>query len=160
MDELIRRQAEQMAASRFADLAASAGVPYTQISQQLLFFLPPDFVHTYEDLFHRAFAGKDDGGINARGQATAEQATIGKATGKGLAGLGGAKRKTFKRYWVIADETAVHLKGRVDRRLRLIARDITAELNQQPEVSAPSCASCGRRISTDWSFCPYDGIKL
>ena len=154
--------AEKMAESRFTEMMASAGVGASQMALQLMFFLPKEFRDTYEDLWHRAYAGKDDGGVNARGSADAEAAIVGKASGKGLPGLGGAKRKTYKRYWVIADDQAVELKVRIDKRLRAMAREIRQELaaGERLNTAITSCEVCGRRARSDWSYCPYDGSHL
>jgi hypothetical protein len=159
---LAHLMAEKMAESRFTEMMASAGVGSSQMALQLMFYIPRDFRDAYEQLWYKAFAGKDDGGVNARGQATAEAAVVGKASGKGLQGLGGAKRKTYKRYWVIADEHASDLKSRVDKRLRALAREIEAELaaGERVDVETKSCPSCGRRARGEWTYCPFDGASF
>lgn len=160
---LVHLQAEAMAEKRFTEMMASAGVGYNQMAKELLFFLPKAFLDAYEQLWYRGFAGKDDGGTGARGAATAEQARVGKASGKGLQGLGGAKRKTYKKYWVIADEAALEVKDRMDKRLRGMAREIKDMLAGIDEDArrggdgVSRCAECGRILQAGWKFCPNDG---
>lgn len=156
---LVHLQAEAMAEKRFTEMMASAGVGYNQMAKELLFFLPRSFLDAYEQLWYRGLAGKDDGGSGARGSATAEQARVGKASGKGLQGLGGAKRKTYKRYWVIADEHALEVKDRMDKRLRGMAREIKDMLAgvDRADSEQARCAECGRILQAGWKFCPNDG---
>lgn len=160
---LAHLQAEAMAEKRFTEMMASAGVGYNQMAKELLFFLPKSFLDAYEQLWYRGFAGKDDGGTGARGAATAEQARVGKASGKGLQGLGGAKRKTYKKYWVIADEHALEVKDRMDKRLRGMAReikDMLAGIDEDARRGGSSrCPECGRILQAGWKFCPNDGAK-
>lgn len=167
-------QAEQLAQTRFTELMASGGVGYNQIAKEVLFFLPSGFLTAYEQLWYRGLAGKDDGGVGARGAATAEQARVGKASGKGLQGLGGAKRKTYKKYWVIADERSLELKDRIDKRLRSMAREMEEFLagvevgearggragggsggsgGSGGQRRALGCAGCGRMVAIGWRFC-------
>lgn len=166
--DIATRQAREMAQKMFTDMMADAQVDIRRMSLEVLWFLPRDFVDMYSELFYRTFAGKDDGGTGQRGSADAEQARVGKASGKGLAGLGGAKRKTFKRYWVIADERAMEIRDRVDKRLRVISRDIRRELEEgaggedRAERKARDrarCGSCKRYMEEGWVFCPGCGEK-
>lgn len=156
---LVHLQAEAMAEKRFTEMMASAGVGYNQMAKELLFFLPKAFLDAYEQLWYRGFAGKDDGGTGARGRATDEASRVGKASGKGLQGLGGAKRKTYKRYWVIADEEALLVKDRMDKRLRGMAREIKDMLAGVDREGSDQvrCAECGRILQASWKFCPNDG---
>lgn len=162
---LVQIQAERMAQSRFTDLMASAGVSYTRMSQEILWFLPDNFVTEYSTLFHKAFGGKDDGGVNARGQSAAESGSLQK--GKAAAKTNGKK---YKKHWVIADEHAMRLKERIDKRLRAMARDIVEELEaaHAGEAGAASgkvdersgCAGCGRFSQVGWKFCPSCGSSI
>lgn len=162
---LWQRQAERMAQSRFTDLMAGAGVGYNQIAKEVFYFLPQDLLDVYAEIWHKGLAGKDDGGVGARGDATAEQARVGKASGKGLQGLGGAKRKTHKKYWVIADEDALALKDKADKRIRALARDLRRELEglnkgEGLDDADRRCAGCGRLIQVAWNYCPNDGTFI
>lgn len=162
---LAQLQAEKMAEKRFTEMMASAGVSHGRMALELLFFVPDSFRDAYAQLFYKAFAGKDDGGTGARGAATAEAAAVGKASGKGLQGLGGAKRKSFKRYWVVADDHALELKERIDKRLRAMARDIMEELemgerSNQVRERGNRCDECGRLLQAGWKYCPNDGAGV
>lgn len=160
---LLQLQAEALAEKRFTEMMASAGVGYNQMAKELLYFLPKQFLEAYEQLWYRGFAGKDDGGAGAGGpgRIADEAARVGKASGKGLQGLGGAKRKTYKKYWVIADEQALELKDRMDKRLRSMAREIKDLLigldAEENGGKVDRCASCGRILQVGWNHCPFDG---
>lgn len=155
-------RAQQMAERRFIDMMASAGVSSTRISQEVLYFLPREFVQMYSEMFYKAFAGKEDGGSGQAGEMNAAKAALGKADGKGLQGLGGAKRKTFKKYWVIADDEAVALKTKIDKRLRVIARDMKLGLTEDSgkEGESLKCGECGRFIEVSWKYCSNCGAEV
>lgn len=123
MDELTRMQAEEMAERRFIDKMASAGLGYSEIAKEVLFFLPRNFVAMYEDLWYRGIGGSDDGGVNKRGMANAEAARVGKAGGKGA-----KPGRKYKKYWFVADEEMLALKDEVDKRLRGLTRYITVKI--------------------------------
>lgn len=170
--ERIRRMAE----ARFADMMSTAGVDHGRMATELLFFMPKDFVDAYAEMFHRAFGGKDDSGANGRGQMDEEKRVLGKASGKGLQGLGGARRKTYKKYWVIADEGASMTKTRMDKRLRGIAREIRESLAEQEPGDenttggstgaerkadgSTRCGTCQQFVRRDWRFCPTCGTNI
>ena len=163
---LTHMQAEAMAQKRFTELMASRGVGYNQIAKEVFFFLPRSFLAAYEQLWYKGLAGKDDGGTGARGAADAEAARVGKASGKGLQGLGGAKRKTYKKYWVIADEEALEMKDKIDKRLRSMTREIEQFLSDSESSESGagagggnqrSCSGCGRRLGVGWNFCSSCG---
>jgi len=162
---LDQMRVHRMAESRFADLMANAGVDSGTMARELLFFLPRDFVTAYSEVFYAAFGGKDDGGVGARGEANAAKAELGKASGKGLAGLGGAKRKAYKKHWVIADEAAVELKDKTDKRLRAMARELRVRLSEDgvhkvgEESKRASCSGCKRFMEMTWTFCPSCGSR-
>jgi hypothetical protein len=184
---LVHLQAERMAVTRYTELMASGGVGYNQIAKEVLFFLPKDFLDLYEELWHAGLAGKDDGGSGARGQSQHDTGVVGKAATRNVPGgmqisSGGAKRKSYKRYWVIADEEALALKDRVDKRLRGMAREVRIELGrirseregrgqgdgaEQHGLVAgstrglrASCEECGRLAQGSWKFCPNCGSAM
>ena len=191
---LVHALAQRKAQSLFADLMAGAGVGYNQIAKEVFFFMPQELLDVYAAVWYKGVAGKDDGGIGARGRAQADAGRVGKASinsqdsGKktGAGGAGGAKRRSYKKYWVIADEDALEIKDRADKRLRGLARDLRDELEAlewsrteegriasraagQAKVGARSrhgaraycrCTGCGRMIREGWKFCPYDGQEI
>lgn len=154
---------------------------YNQIAKEMVFFLPEGFMTAYEQLWHKGLGGKDDGGVGARGAAQAETGRLGKAPTRNKEGgiqisSGGSKRKSYKKYWVIADERALEIKDRMDKRLRAMAREIMEELAGLNEEGldrkgqlgdgrgasgvTPRCAGCGRILQAGWKFCPNDGAEV
>jgi len=135
------RMAEELATKRFTDMMASAGVDHQRMALEVLFFLPPDFVNIYRELWYEGIGGKDDGGSSGRGRSAEENGKLGKARVPGGGSLGdgrkqrihvssgGAKRKSYKEHWVVLDEDVLRIKDKVDKRLRAVARDAREELH-------------------------------
>jgi hypothetical protein len=141
--------------ARLAEIRAAAGVPHSQISLEVLYFLPKAFLTQYEQMFTRAL--KADGGESQRNASQHEAGQVGKATGGRTGGAGKKYKKTF----VVLDERALHLKTGMDKRLRMIARDIEAGLlGTTVEAKQANCGSCGMFVKADWKFCPMDGMLL
>ncbi len=140
--------------ARLAEIRAAAGVPHAQITLEVLYFLPKAFLEQYEQMFTRAL--KADGGESVRNTSQAEAGELGKATGtRGGAKTGGKK---YKKTFVVLDERALNLKTSIDKRLRMIARDIESGLAGAEAVSRPTtCGSCGMFLQAAWKFCPKDG---
>lgn len=162
--DLQTMQVQQMAERRFTDMMSSAGVSHGRMAQELLYFLPRDFVNIYSEVFYQAYGGSDtggNGGSTSMGENRVEQAAVGKASGKGLQGLGGAKRKTYKKYWVIADENAVEIKEKADKRLRALARDMRLGIAEKVEAGEGrlTCNGCRRFLEVGWGFCPNCGSR-
>lgn len=172
---LVQMQAKVLAEKMFTDMMASAGVDHRRMAQELLFFLPRGFCDAYEQLWYRGVAAKGtDGGSDERGRGNLAKAELGRAEGGRSGGAG--KRRSHKKYWVIADEQALEIKDRVDKRLRGIAREIgyeLAEIDQlrksggyvvksehQRAMSQRSCGGCGRFVEDRWDYCPYDGSRI
>jgi hypothetical protein len=140
--------------SRLAEIMAAAGVPHSQISLEVLYFLPKDFLEKYAEMFTRAV--KSDGGESARNRAQQSAGEVGKAPGGG-ASTGG---KRYKRTFVVMDERALELKTKIDKRLRMIARDIGDGLSGQvSQARSNQCPSCGMFLHAGWRFCPKDGSE-
>jgi len=135
------RMAEELATKRFTDMMASAGVDHQRMALEVLFFLPPDFVNIYRELWYKGIGGKDDGGSSGRGRSAEENGKLGKARVSSGGSLGdgrkqrihvssgGAKRKSYKEHWVVLDEDILRIKDKVDKRLRAVARDAREELH-------------------------------
>jgi hypothetical protein len=141
--------------ARLAEIQSAAGVAESQITLEVLYFLPKDFLNQYADMFTRAV--KADGGESARNAAQQSAGEVGKAR---VVGSGGAKTggKRYKKTFVVMDENALELKTRIDKRLRVIARDIAAGLlGEKVDSKAGQCSSCGMFLQTGWKFCPKDG---
>lgn len=138
--------------TRLAEIIAAAGVPHSQIALEVLYFLPKDFLNAYEQMFTKAV--KADGGESARNEAQISAGDLGKARGAGAKTTGKRYKKTF----VVLDENALDLKTRIDKRLRMVARDINEGLLGQPvKARTGQCSSCGTFLQTGWKFCPKDG---
>jgi len=195
--DLVHMLAEKKARSLFVDMMASAGLGNHRIAKEVFYFLPQDLLDVYEELWYMGTGGKDGGNTGARGKAAEEAGALGKAgtdnsgsnrTNSGqrgtmyISGGGSSKRKKYKKYWVIADEEALEIKDRVDKRLRGLARDIRRDIDELKAIrkmeaesqrarkmatigklpvkaEAPRCR-CGRIMRIDWDFCPFDGNKL
>lgn len=56
---------------------------------------------------------------------------------------------------IILSEPAFHLKRKIDKKLRSVARDIYRELSDTP--SMPQRCGCGRYLDDSYRFCPYCG---
>lgn len=137
---------------RLAEIRAAAGVPHSQITLEVLYFLPKAFLEQYEQMFTRAV--KADGGEDSRNRSQREAGEVGKATGGRTGGAGKKYKKTF----VVLDERALQLKTAMDKRLRMIARDIEAGLSGvKTEARPTTCGSCGMFLQAGWKFCPKDG---
>lgn len=186
---LAKRKAEKM----YTDMMASGGASSGQIAKEVTYFMPSELMDAYEQLWYQGTAGKDDGGSGLRGSSQAEAGLLGKAAtaneaGKIFVGGGGsAKRKSYKKYWFVADEEALEIKDRADKRLRAVARDIKDQLEALnarragikkgngageegtegaagsagvEEVVRPRCEGCGRLIGEGWKFCSSCGYRV
>lgn len=141
--------------ARLAEIRAAAGVPHSQISLEVLYFLPEGFLTHYQALFTRAL--KSDGGEDQRARSQAEAGQVGKATG---GTTGGAPRR-YKRAFVVLDEKALDLKSSIDKRLRMIGRDIRSGLaGEEMDRADRRCPSCGTFVQNRWKFCPLEGSSL
>lgn len=142
--------------TRLAEIRAAAGVPHSQISLEVLYFLPEGFLNNYISLFTKAL--KSDGGEDARNRSQAEAGALGKATGGTSGGSGGRR---YKKSFVVLDEKALDLKTAIDKRLRMIGRDIRQGLaGEMTEDSTMRCGSCGAFVQGRWKYCPMDGSSL
>jgi len=143
--DIVHLLAERKARTMFTDLMASAGLGNHRIAKEVIYFMPQVLLDVYEELWYMGTGGKDGGGTGARGAAQSEAGALGKAgtdnkgsyrTNSGqkgtmyVSGGGSSKRRKYKKYWVIADEDALDIKDRADKRLRGLARDLRAELDE------------------------------
>lgn len=141
--------------TRLAEVLASAGVPHAQIALEVLYYLPKDFLNAYEQMFTRAV--KADGGEDARARAQGAAGEVEKARG----GSTGGRGKRYKKTFVVLDEKALDLKSRMDKRLRMMGREIAAGLIGDPARAGHKgphqCSTCGTFLQARWKFCPLDG---
>lgn len=180
--DLSRRVAEQVS-SAMTQAAAAAGVPHSRAALEALYLLPKDFLDRYTELFDASLklAGMGPSEVLAKtGELGREPGNNDlKGTTKGLrhdsganAGsaphLGSGSGRRFRKDWVVLDDDALELKGRIDRRLRAIGRDIREELAQSANggVGAGAggkrvhCSGCGRIVEKDWAYCPHCGGRF
>lgn len=140
--------------SRLAEIRAAAGVPHAQISLEVLYFLPEKFLSAYQAMFTKAL--KADGGEDQRARSQAEAGEVGKASGGGA-----APGRRYKKTFVVLDEKALDLKTMIDKRLRMIGREVETVLaGGQLERQDRRCPSCGTFVQARWSFCPMEGSRL
>ncbi len=149
LDDAVRR--------RLAEIMAAAGVPHAQIALEVLYYLPKAFLDQYSELFTKAL--KADGGESARNGAQQDNAGVGKAETPG--NRGGAKQQTkrYKRTFVVLDERALDLKGKIDSRLRGMAREIALDLagGGGSALRTLTCTGCGSFMQLAWKYCPKCG---
>lgn len=138
---------------RLAEIRAAAGVPHSQISLEVLYFLPRDFIVQYSELFSRAV--RADNGEGARAAAQQAQAQVGKAQGGATPPL-----RRHKRAWFIVDQRALNAKTRIDKRLRRLAVEINEELADLGGTEAKpqlQCKGCRLYLQDAWKYCPQCG---
>lgn len=141
--------------TRLAEIQAAAGVPHSQISLEVLYFLPAGFLNAYMTMFTRAV--KADGGESGRNSSQQEAGALGKARGAGAKTNGKRYKKTF----VVLDERALQTKTTVDKRLRSMAREIEILLaGGDVKATQGQCDHCGMFVQGSWKFCPQDGLAL
>lgn len=153
---------EDKVRSRMAEIMASAGVPHSRISLEVLYYLPPRFLDAYSALFSGAVVA--DGGMGGRGESQAAAGELGKAAavkdGSGPTVQAGGKR--FKRSFVVRDERLLDAKSMIDKRLRWLARDIEAiiagvEVDKKAEQTR--CEGCGGFMQASWIHCARCGLR-
>lgn len=150
IDEKVKR--------RLTEMMAAAGIPHSRIALEVLYYLPKGFLDQYAEMFTRAV--KADGGESQRNTAQQDGAEVGKAETPG--GRGGAKQQTkrYKKTFVVLDERALDLKGKIDSRLRGMAREIASELagiGVKASDRVLVCSSCGAFMQAAWKYCPRCG---
>lgn len=140
---------------RLAEIRSAAGVPHSQVSMEVLYFLPKDFLDKYVEVFTRAL--KADSGESVRNNSQQQAGDLGKATGRGAKP---AKRR-WKKSFIVQDEKLLLVKTQVDKRLRALAREM-ATLLEGGDVEKPTaqCSSCRTILRTSWRYCPQCGSAV
>jgi|SRR5882672_2488960 len=117
---------------RLAEILSSGGVGYGQVSQEVLYMLPREFLDKYVQLWYMALGPL----IQGQGQQMTRDGELGRAktrtTEKGRkigAGAGGEAKRYRKSGYSIRNELAFQLKDRIDKRLRGIARELRLTLS-------------------------------
>jgi hypothetical protein len=151
---------------RLAEIMSSAGLGYNQISLEILYLIPREFVDQYIALWEKALGAAGSG--DKAGQQLHRDAQLGKhktetaAKGKKIGAGSGGQGKRYKKFFVIRDEEALELKGRIDRRLRNMAREMadSGRGKKGGEKVLTQCKSCGKIMSEGFRFCPFDGSPI
>jgi hypothetical protein len=62
---------------------------------------------------------------------------------------------------IVVSERMLREKGRVDRKLRKLAREVEGVLRgETKKTSGGRCWGCGRMTEGEWRYCPWDGVKV
>jgi hypothetical protein len=62
---------------------------------------------------------------------------------------------------VVLDEKALDLKGQIDKRLRMIGREVETVLaGGEVDRAERRCPSCGTFVQARWNFCPLEGVRI
>jgi len=115
-----------------AEILSSGGVGYGQVSQEVLYMLPREFLDKYVQLWYMALGpliqgqGQQMTRDGELGRAKTQTGKKGKVTG---AGAGGEAKRYRKSGYSIRNELAFQLKDRIDKRLRGIARELRLTLS-------------------------------
>lgn len=138
---------------KLAEIMSSAGLSSGRVATEVLYLLPTDFVREYVRLWDRALSSNLAGG-GGRTEGSDQ------GQGPGRSAKGGEVRsrptKMFKGVWVIKDEAALREKGRVDKKLRKIARDLRGAKKGREQRR---CAGCKRWLDDEWNYCAGCGER-
>lgn len=120
---------EDQVRRRLQERLVAAGVGRSEVALEVLYWLPREFLEDYRALFMKALE-LGDGAKSGRGNGT-EVAKIpsrlrGKVPNAGGTGSGSGSGRFYRGEWIVADETALELKNRVDRQLKGLVRKMAA----------------------------------
>ena len=147
---------------RLSDALASGGMGMNNISQEVLYLLPDEFIEEYVKLFWTALKGDVVPGVRnpdeqvARVPGKYKDTRVYAKSGKGV--------KKYKKHWLIADGRAFEFKKRIDKKLVSMGREIKArreviEEGRVSEVVSVQCGECGRFLEVKWKHCPWCGSQ-
>ena len=129
-------------------------------SVDLTALLPEDFVFRYELLCMRVFgrAVLSRGGSGDRVVVHGARRVTRVSTGQ-TETRGGARRNgVVHTDGVEVNDAALRMKRRIDRKLRLLARDMKAWMgDDNARAGVRRCSRCNRYAEDTWTFCPWDG---
>lgn len=159
---------EDFVRRRIAEALRNDGQSRYKIGLEILLLLPNDFVRNYEQLFHKALMVGDEGSRTGKmgdeSGKTSVSAPGNKAGVMAVGAGGGAKR--YRTYGFVANEQALELKQTVDRKLRVLSRDMDDFLTRKSEaelkneaVLATTCGGCRQFVESSWKFCPQCGYN-
>jgi hypothetical protein len=149
-----QRELDEAVTRRLTEIFASAGVDSSRASLEVLYLLPRDFLIAYAELFEKALK-LTEGGLG--GADDIERRAAGRSADKGKRPMvgGGSAGRRYKEHWVVRDSGALELKGRLDKRLRGLGREVREEMSGDGgrEKNRTRCGRCGRIMAKDWNFC-------
>lgn len=161
--DAIEREVQKRLTARLV----AAGVRQGEISLQVLFMLPPEFVREYERLFYASLTedstAKPGAGGREGGQPKAVPSKLRGTAGSMHARDGGGKR--YRTYWSIKNEEALKRKGSIDRKLLRLVRDMR-EMREDttaidPAAQCPHCSGSLKDalmvLGATMRFCPLCG---
>lgn len=125
--------------------------------------LPSDFVSTYQLLFERALrvgsSGANDAGeVGVAGASRVTRLSSGQTETRGGAKSG---KKSGGSRVPIRSEASLAFKGKMDRRLRAITREIKFHLDGVDVGEAlRRCTVCRTFGESSWLYCPRDGKPM
>ena len=123
--------------------------------------LPEAFVAAYQELWEAGLRhpagtlGADTRGVLGVPRVKTSRTSTGQSVTRGLAKP--EKRRGHSPEYV-RNERWLRVRGRIDRQLRKLARQIRDELEGRgQEVSPRRCPKCRRFAESEWGYCPWDG---
>lgn len=126
--------------------------------------LPTDFVSVYESLFLASLRTDRGGSSDAGEVGVAGARRVTRVSTNQVETRGGSKgsRKSGGSADLVRSQRMLEFKGRVDRRLRKIARDIKAEMRdaQGDSELLRRCTVCRTFGESGWLYCPKDGKPM
>lgn len=153
------------------ELASSGGLSADRVATEVLFYLPPDFLAAYEELYWATFkpqgsvpVGTRGGGIGKDALAGTEGADKTKGQRKGTpehVASGGGKK--YKEFWVIISDKNYRKKLRIDAELKRLAgliKSHTAGVGGGEGAGNPTCPGCHTFVSRVANFCSRCGHEL
>lgn len=135
-----------------------------EVKYEILSVLPESFLHGYEQLWVRMSSGRtrervDPDAATAKVPSGARVRTDSNQVDARGGARAGGKRAGVSSRNVISDMRAAALKARVDRKLRVLARDMLAFLEGSGSVNSlvRRCTRCKGWAEDTWNYCPRDG---
>lgn len=166
-DEVRRREIEDARAEGFASGveqgSATARVRLALLADELR-MMPSVFVERYGALVTGALSDglegkRTDSSPKVNPRLTRVRTKTSQVETRGLASR--TKANTPQGGPEVRSLRLLALKGRIDRRLRSLAREIQTELESRKSAeSVRRCTRCKRFGEDTWSWCPYDGAIM
>lgn len=134
-----------------------------EVRYEILSVFPDAFLHGYEQLWVRvstAVKGRNDPDAATAKVPSGAKVRLSSSSPDARGGArSGGKRAGVSNRNVIADVRAAALKARVDRKLRVLARDMRAFLDGSGSVNSlvRRCTRCKGWAEDTWNYCPRDG---